>query len=132
MRPPLAVTVRDRLGEWLHNENFAGGTRRGRPGWPPSRPALITVPQLADNLDDRAAADAVRDRMPRRYALGLGRDDPHVGICQAPVPVRSAARAMPSCLAKRPRNASDNRIGSARTPQLVNVRTRGHLLSSII
>ena len=34
--PPLAVTVRDRLGEWLHDEAFAAvfGTR-GRPGWSP-------------------------------------------------------------------------------------------------
>jgi hypothetical protein len=57
-RPPLAVTVRDRLGEWLHDEDFAGvfGTR-GRPGWSPSRLALVTVLQMAGDLDDRAADD---------------------------------------------------------------------------
>jgi hypothetical protein len=57
-RPPLAVTARDRLGEWLHDEDFAGvfGTR-GRPGWSPSRLALVTVLQMAGDLDDRAAGD---------------------------------------------------------------------------
>jgi len=76
-RPPLAVTVRDRLGEWLHDEDFAAAFGiRGRPGWPPSRLALVTVLQMADDLDDRAAADAVRERMSWKYALGLSLDDP--------------------------------------------------------
>jgi hypothetical protein len=41
---PLPVLVRDRLGEWLEDEKFAAafGTR-GRPGWSPSRLALVTV-----------------------------------------------------------------------------------------
>jgi hypothetical protein len=43
---PLAVQVRDRLGKWLGDEQFAAafGTR-GRPGWSPSRLALMTVLQ---------------------------------------------------------------------------------------
>jgi hypothetical protein len=42
---PLAVTARDRLGEWLGDEAFAAvfGVR-GRPGWSPSRLALVTDP----------------------------------------------------------------------------------------
>jgi len=76
-RAPLAVTVRDRLGEWLHDEDFAEAFGiRGRPGWAPSRLALVTVLQMADDLDDRAAADAVRERMSWKYALGLSLDDP--------------------------------------------------------
>src|ERR1700733_12332183 len=75
--PPLAVTVRDRLGEWLHDEVFAAafGTR-GRPGWSPSRLALVTVLQRAENLTDRMAAGQVRMRLDWKYLLGLSLDDP--------------------------------------------------------
>ena len=74
---PLAVLIRDRLGEWLHDEDFAAafGTR-GRPGWSPSRLALVTVLQRAENLTDRPAAEAVRTRIDWQYLLGLGLDDP--------------------------------------------------------
>ena len=74
---PLAVQIRDRLGEWLHDEDFAAafGTR-GRPGWSPSRLALVTVLQRAENLTDRPAAEAVRTRIDWQYLLGLGLDDP--------------------------------------------------------
>jgi transposase len=74
---PLAVTVRDRLGEWLHDEDFAAafGTR-GRPGWSPSRLALVTIVQRAENLTDRMAAEAVRTRLDLKYLLGLRLDDP--------------------------------------------------------
>jgi len=76
-RPPLAVTVRDRLGEWMHDEDFAGAFgQRGRPGWPPSRLALVTVFQMAEDLDDRGAAEAVRTRLDWKYALGIGLEDP--------------------------------------------------------
>src|ERR1022692_2352182 len=53
---PLAVLIRDRLGEWLRDEDFAAafGTR-GKPGWSPSRRALVTVLQRAENLTDRRA-----------------------------------------------------------------------------
>ena len=75
--PPLAVEVRDRLGEWLHDAVFAGafGTR-GRPGWSPSRLALVTVLQRAENLTDRMAAGQVRTRLDWKYLLGLALDDP--------------------------------------------------------
>jgi transposase len=74
---PLAVLIRDRLGEWLRDEDFAAafGTR-GRPGWSPSRLALVTVLQRAENLTDRPAAEAVRMRLDWQYLLGLGLDDP--------------------------------------------------------
>jgi Transposase domain (DUF772)/Transposase DDE domain len=48
---------------------------RGRPGWSPGRLALVTVLQMAENLTDRQAAEAVRDKMSWKYALGLGLDD---------------------------------------------------------
>ena len=38
---PLPVLVRDKLGEWLSDEQFAGAYGvRGKPGWPPARLAL--------------------------------------------------------------------------------------------
>src|SRR5712691_5456462 len=74
---PLAVQIRDRLGQWLDDEAFAAafGTR-GKPGWSPSRLALVTVLQRAEHLTDRQAADAVRGRIDWQYLLGLPLDDP--------------------------------------------------------
>jgi transposase len=74
---PLAVLIRDRLGEWLRDEDFAAAFgSRGKPGWSPSRLALVTVLQRAENLTDRLAADAVRTRIDWKYLLGLSLDDP--------------------------------------------------------
>ena len=74
--PPLPVTVRDRLGEVFPDAEFAAGFGvRGRPGWSPGRLALVTVLQMAENLTDRQAAEAVRDKISWKYALGLGLDD---------------------------------------------------------
>jgi transposase len=74
---PLAVLIRDRLGQWLGDEAFAAafGTR-GKPGWSPSRLALVTVLQRAEKLTDRQAADAVRVRLDWKYLLGLPAGDP--------------------------------------------------------
>ena len=74
--PPLPVTVRDRLGELFPDAEFAPAFGvRGRPGWSPGRLALVTVLQMAENLTDRQAADAVRDKISWKYALGLDLDD---------------------------------------------------------
>jgi transposase len=74
---PLAVDIRDRLGEWLHDGDFVAAFGvRGRPGWSPSRLALVTVLQRAENLTDRMAADQVRMRLDWKYLLGLPLDDP--------------------------------------------------------
>ena len=75
-QPPLPVTVRDRLGELFPDAEFAPAFGvRGRPGWSPGRLALVTVLQMVENLTDRQAADAVRDKISWKYALGLGLDD---------------------------------------------------------
>lgn len=76
-RAPLAVQIRDQLGEVFPDVEFepAFGVR-GRPGWSPGRLALVTVLQMADDLTDRQAAEAVRERLSWQYALGLGLDDP--------------------------------------------------------
>jgi transposase len=74
---PLAVQIRDRLGEWMSDAQFAAAFGvRGRPGWSPSRLALVTVLQRAENLPGRPAAEAVRTRLDWQYLLGLGLDDP--------------------------------------------------------
>jgi hypothetical protein len=43
----------------------------GPRAWSPGRLALVTVFQMAENLTDRQAAEAVRDRLSWAYALGL-------------------------------------------------------------
>jgi IS5 family transposase len=74
---PLPVMVRDQLGEWLADEQFAGAYGvRGKPGWPPSRLALVTIFQMAEDLTGRQAAEAVRTRIDWKYALGLDLADP--------------------------------------------------------
>lgn len=74
---PLPVLVRDKLGEWLADEQFAGAYGvRGKPGWPPSRLALVTIFQMAEDLTDRQAAECVRTRIDWKYALGLDLADP--------------------------------------------------------
>src|SRR4051794_41287229 len=75
-QPPLPVVIGDRLGELFPDAEFAAAFGvRGRPGWSPGRLALVTVLQMAENLTDRQAAEAVRDKMSWKYALGLGLDD---------------------------------------------------------
>src|ERR1035437_2258308 len=74
---PLAVMVRDQLGEWLADEQFAGAYgKRGKPGWPPSRLALVTIFQMAEDLTDRQAAEAGRTPVDWEKALGLDLADP--------------------------------------------------------
>jgi transposase len=76
-RVPLAVAVRDRLGQWMADELFAAAFGvRGRPGWAPSRLAVVTVLQFCEDLTDREAAEGVRTRLDWQYALGLGLADP--------------------------------------------------------
>jgi transposase len=69
---PLPVAVRDRFGELFADAEFAGAFAvTGPRGWSPGRLALVTVFQMAENLTDRQAAEAVRDRLSWAYALGL-------------------------------------------------------------
>jgi transposase len=78
--PPLAVAIRDRLGEWLHDEEFgAAFGARGRPGYSPAVLALVTVLQMAENLTDRQAAEKAGDSLAWKYLLGLKGDGPGFG-----------------------------------------------------
>src|SRR6266508_3629451 len=76
-RAPLPIAVRDELGELFADAEFAEAfADRGAEGWSPGRLMLVTVFQAAENLTDRQAAEAVRDKISWKYALGLGLDDP--------------------------------------------------------
>ncbi|PZH14823.1 DUF397 domain-containing protein [Streptomyces sp. NTH33] len=73
---PLPVAVRDRFGELFADAEFACAfAATGPRGWSPGRLALVTVFQMAENLTDRQAAEAVRDRLSWAYALGLDLED---------------------------------------------------------
>ncbi|HEV2260662.1 MAG TPA: IS1182 family transposase [Streptosporangiaceae bacterium] len=72
----LAMRVRDELGAWCADGDFAAGYGvRGRPGISPAQLAVVTVLQFAENMTDRQAADAVRGRLDWKYCLGLELED---------------------------------------------------------
>lgn len=74
-KAPLAVSMRDRLGEWMKDDLFAAAFGvRGRPGYPPAMLAVVTVLQFAYDLGDRETAEAVETRQDWQYALGLPLD----------------------------------------------------------
>ncbi|WP_251059470.1 MULTISPECIES: transposase [unclassified Streptomyces] len=71
------MLVRDRLDVLFEDEEFADlYPCDGRPGFSPGQLALVSVLQFAENLSDRAAADAVRTRIDFKYALVLELEDP--------------------------------------------------------
>jgi transposase len=68
----LAIHLRDELAGIYRDELFADlYPAVGRAAEAPWRLALVTVLQFAEDLSDREAADAVRDRIDWKYALGL-------------------------------------------------------------
>src|SRR5260370_65972 len=71
------MRMRDELGEVYADARFAGAFGvRGRPGISPGQLMMASVLQFSENLTDRQAAEAVRDRMTWKYALGLELGDP--------------------------------------------------------
>lgn len=71
------MLMRDRLDVVFADEDFTHlYPSDGRPGFSPGQLALVSVLQFAENLSDRAAADAVRTRIDWKYGLGLDLDDP--------------------------------------------------------
>src|SRR5205807_9981448 len=66
------MQVRDALGTIYTDETFADlFPTHGQPAFAPWRLALVTVFQFMENLTDRQAADAMRDRLAWKYALSL-------------------------------------------------------------
>src|SRR2546428_7961625 len=73
----LAMRLRDLLGDLYQDEQFVKlYPVEGQPGYAPWRLAVVTVLQYAENLTDRQAANAVRERLDWKYGLGLELDDP--------------------------------------------------------
>ena len=73
----LAMRIRDVLGQVYADEQFTGAFGvRGKPGISPAQLMIVTVLQFTENLTDQRGAEAVRDRITWKYALGLELDDP--------------------------------------------------------
>jgi len=73
----IYMRMRDQLGPIYHTSDFADlFPHDGQPARPPSQLALVTIMQFAEGLSDRQAADALRDRLAWKYALGLELTDP--------------------------------------------------------
>jgi len=73
----LAMRLRDELGELYQDEDFRMlYPVEGQPAYDPWRLAIVTVLQYSEGLTDRQAADAVRERIDWKYALGLDLSDP--------------------------------------------------------
>src|SRR5258706_1097408 len=73
----LAMRIRDELGEVYADARFTAAFGvRGRPGISPGQLMMASVLQFSENLTDREAGEAVRDRITWKYALGLELDDP--------------------------------------------------------
>ena len=71
------MRIRDELGEVYADARFiAVFGVRGGPGISPGQLMMASVLQFSENLTDRQAAEAVRDRMTWKYALGLELEDP--------------------------------------------------------
>lgn len=66
------MQMRDELGTIYSDDAFEDlYPKDGQPAVRPWRLALVTVMQFAENLSDRQAAEAVRDRIAWKYALSL-------------------------------------------------------------
>jgi transposase len=73
----LAMRIREELGEVYADARSAVAFGvRGRPGISPGQLMMASVLQFSENLTDRQAAEAVRDRITWKYALGLELGDP--------------------------------------------------------
>ncbi len=73
----LAMWLRDGLGAIYTDEEFADlYPERGQPALAPWRLAVVTLLQYAEDLTDRQAAEAVRERLDWKYLLGLELSDP--------------------------------------------------------
>ncbi|HEY4033225.1 MAG TPA: transposase [Ktedonobacteraceae bacterium] len=73
----LAMRLREELADLYQDEHFASlYPVEGQPAYQPWRLAIVTVLQYTEGLTDRQAANAVRERIDWKYALGLDLTDP--------------------------------------------------------
>jgi transposase len=72
----LAMRIRDELGAVYADEQFTGAFAvQGKPGISPAQLMIVTVLQFTENLTDRQAGEAVRDRITWKYAIGVELED---------------------------------------------------------
>src|SRR5437763_13109325 len=68
----LCLRIAGELGGLYRDDQFVElFPTRGQPAASPARLAWVCVLQYIEGLSDRQAADAVRGRIDRKYALGL-------------------------------------------------------------
>jgi transposase len=73
----LAMRIRDELGEVYADARFTAAFGvRGRPGISPGQLMMASVLQFSENLTDRQAAEAVRDRMTWKCDRAVKLTDP--------------------------------------------------------
>jgi hypothetical protein len=133
------LRLRDELGPVFRDGDFVElYPRRGQSALPPSKLALVTVMQFAEDLSDRQAADAVRGRIDWKYARGLELDDsgfnfsvlsefrgrvtpPHSRSARAalphPPPTARLSDSAPGWRAHGSAARQKERIASVRTPR---------------
>lgn len=71
------LSLRDELGSIYSDRDFAAlFPTHGQPAQCPWRLALVSIMQFAEDLSDRQAAEAARNRIDWKYALGLELADP--------------------------------------------------------
>src|SRR5438270_11807866 len=95
----VVTRLRDEFSALYEDEDFRQlYPARGQPGLAPWRLALVTVFQFLEHLSDRQAADAVRARIDRKYALGLELTDPgfHFSAGRVPRPPRRGRGGAPA------------------------------------
>src|SRR5664280_172413 len=69
----LATRIRDELGEVYDDARFTAAFGvRGKPGISPGELMIASVLQFSENLTDRQAAEAVRDRITWKYGPRAG------------------------------------------------------------
>src|SRR5450631_2132158 len=72
----LAMRLRDELPTIYQDEQLSAfSPDRDQPTYAPWQLALVTVLQYTENLTDRQAANAVRERIDWKYCLGLSLTD---------------------------------------------------------
>lgn len=116
----LCIRIADELSSIFRDEQFAElFPRRGQPAEAPTRLALVTLLQFAENLSDRQAADAARGCIDWKYALGLELGNPGFdSIVLSEFRTPSRCSSIPSCGSAALRNCSPPEFARKPIPRM--------------